>query len=306
MIVVVVPGGGAVPVPTPAGALPTALASPEELGLRALVGLLYPLLLLVGIRLVRMALRRARTALAHRLDDGESWLLAAGIPEQRARALRRSGDLASRVAELAVYLLFVYAFSSYFFVLFPETRTLGLGLLELLWPPIRAAFVLAFRTLTYTAFALLVALGARWLVRRIRSRLGAEVARPASPQERERLVVLRALVSTVAFLAVLVVLAVLPGPGKVLGAVLLLVMAAVILIALRRSLENVAAGFVVGRSLAARRGGRLRIGSLHGTVEEWAATGIRLVTDAGEQVFVPYRILEQEPVAILDAEAANE
>ena len=67
------------------------------------------------------------------------------------------------------------------------------------------------------------------------------------------------------FAAVLVVI-VLPGTGKAVGALLLVLVIVVTLIATRRTLENVAAGFSLGRSTGARKGTRISCGGCEGVV----------------------------------------
>jgi hypothetical protein len=267
----------------------------EDLAVRALVGLLFPLLLIAGVRLIHLGLRSTRRRYRRHVEQSERWLAGAGIGRGGRTATRRWSSGVWRVGELALQLAFAYAFSSYYLLLFPETRELGTGLLATIWPPLREALFLAFTALTYLAFGVIVWAAARWAITRLRERLGDEVARPATPLERERLIALRALVGMVGFFGVVVVVAVLPGPGQLVGGGLVLVLAATVLLGLRRTLENVAAGFVAGRIVCSPRGTPIRIGELAGVVEEWTATCLRLRTDAGEAI-VPYRLLEEEPV----------
>ncbi len=275
--------------------------APEQIGLWGLIGVLYPLLLLVGVRLLRIGSRKARATLRRRLDAWAVWLKGAGLPDGRVQLLRRSASLGARLLELAAYLLCIYAFSLYFFLLIPGTREFGIGMAAQLWPPLRAALVLAVRGFTFLAFAAIVFLAARWAIPRLRARLGAEVARPGTPEERERLIVLRSAVWLARALAVVVVIAVLPGPGRTIGLLVLGFAAVVALLAARRLLENLAAGFTVGRAVGARRGARVACDGCEGTVEEWTLTGLRLRADDGRIVHLPYRRCEEAPLIVVEA-----
>ena len=280
--------------------------APEQIGLWGLLGILYPLMLLVGIRLLRIGSRRSRAWARGRLDGWQTWLRGSGIPEGRVRALRRSADLGVRLTELAAYLLCIYGFSLYFFLLIPGTRELGLDMAAQFWPPLRAAILLLLRAFTQLVFAALVFLLARWTIPRLRARLGTEIAHPATAQERERLFLLKSAGGLVFFLAAVLVVLVLPGPGRTMGILLLALAVVVLLIATRRSLENVAAGFSVGRAAGVSRGSHIACGGCEGVLEEWTMTGWRVRTADGRVVHLPYRLCEEAPLAIDEPDAADE
>ncbi len=286
---------------TPASDIETTVA-PEQIGLWGLLGILYPLLLLVGLRLLRVGAGRTRAWFRRRLDAWCVWMRGAGIAESRVLILRQSGDLGLRLAELAAYLLCIYAFSLYFFLLIPGTRDLGIGMAAQLWPPLRASFLLAWRMFTYLAFAVLVLVVARLAVLRLRVRLGTDSAHPGTARERERLFVLHSVVWMVRFLAAVAVTVVLPGPGRIIGVLMLAFAALIVTIAMRRTLENVAAGFSVGRASSARRGTRIACGGCEGVVEEWTMTGLRVRDDQGRLVHLPYRLCEEAPLSVSETD----
>lgn len=287
----------------PAAPGPGLDVAPEQIGLWGLLGILYPLMLLVGIRLLRIGSRRSRAWARRRLDDWQVWLRGSSIPEGRVRALRRSADLGVRLIELALYLLCIYGFSLYFFLLIPGTRELGIDMAGQFWPPLRAAILLLLRTFTHLAFAVLVFLLARWGIPRLRTRLGTEVAHPASSQERERLLLLKSVAGLVWFLAAILVILVLPGPGRMIGVLLLALAVLILLIATRRTLENVAAGFSVGRAAGVNRGSHIACRGCEGVLEEWTLTGWRVRTADGKVVHLPYRLCEGAPLTVDEPDA---
>jgi small-conductance mechanosensitive channel len=142
----------------------------------------------------------------------------------------------------------------------------------------------------------------RLLVSRLRVRLGATVVRPSTYRERERLLVLRCVNWLLYFVAAVLVIVMLPGPGRRIGTLLIALTLFVVLIAARRTLENIAAGFTVGRIAGARRGARIRCGDCQGLVEEWTLTGLRIRDDQGFLVHLPYRVCEEAPMMIDDPE----
>ena len=146
---------------------------PEQIGLWGLLGILYPLLLVVGIRLLRIGTRRWRVWARRRLDAWIVWLRSTGLTEGWVLSLHRSGRTGVRLLELAIYLICIYAFSLNFFLLIPGTRDLGVDMASQFWPPLRAAILLVMRTFTYLAFAVIVLFLARWAIPRLHLRLGA-------------------------------------------------------------------------------------------------------------------------------------
>jgi hypothetical protein len=273
---------------------------------RAVLALLIPLGYLALLGTVRLATGWIRRRLAAPRAEPAT-PAADGLARLRgSAALRGVLAEAARLFKWAAYVFLTYAFLVVLFDQFPRTARLARYLLD----PLRelsleagSGTVKLLPRLPLMVLILILARAANKAVGRTFERvrrgqlrleplLSAETAGPAELLARGGL-----LATTVLLLALLV-----PGEfGSVLLALLALAGLTLSLGAWEAS-ANLIAGTVILASRPFRRGQRIRIGEIEGTIAGKGLGSLRLRTDSGHVVLVPNRSVSGTPVHVLERE----
>ena len=261
----------------------------EELLLRLLLGVVYPVSLLVLLRLTRFGVRRferrwRRAALGWVHD------MAArrGIPEAEAQG-RRIIRFVTGLERLILFGLALVAVSFVWFALFPQTRPLAGTLLHYVMRPLLAILGGTARGVLLLAYSALVVTAGWWVSRHVayrkRTQTGSVFGDP-----------LVHLPVRIGIWVVVLFLLLFPYPGAprqfAVGVLLLLLLAT--LIALRPIIEEIAAGIYVNSQYKLNLGSRF---VLDGTPYVVVGTGlVHLQVDRdGTLHRVPYsRILKSD------------
>jgi hypothetical protein len=269
---------------------PAALWDEEELLLRLLLGVLYPFLLLVVLRLVRTGVRRWerrwRGAVGRWLDE-----LAArrGLSPQDIQG-RKVVRLLVALERLALYGGAVLLISFGWFALFPQTRPLATALLAQIIAPLVSLIGLTARSallLGYTALVVLVA-------RKVTAHLARQRRQGTLPALLTDPVIYFPLRAGIWIAAVFLILFPYPGAPRffAVGMVLLVLLTA--LVALRPVIEEVAAGIYLEAAYALKKGDRLTLEGTPCTVVDQGLVHLRIARN-GVESWVPYsRILKAE------------
>lgn len=261
----------------------------EELLLRLLLGVVYPVSLLALLRLTRFGTRRferrwRRGALGWIHDMAER----RGIPEAEVQG-RRIIRFVTGIERLALFGLAVVAVSFTWFALFPQTRPLASTLLQYFMRPFLVILGGTARGVLLLAYSALVVLAGWWASRHVaqrrRTQVGSMFADP-----------LVHLPVRIGIWVVALFLLLFPYPGAprqfAVGVLLLLLLAT--LIALRPIIEEIAAGIYVNSQYKLHLGSRF---VLDGTSYVVVGTGlVHLEVDRdGTLHRVPYsRILKSD------------
>jgi hypothetical protein len=262
----------------------------EELLLRLLLGIVYPVTLLVLLRMTRLGLRRwERRWRRSALRLLERIAIRRGLPDVPVQG-RRLVDFLTGVERIVLFGLAVLAVSFTWFALFPQTRPLASELLDLVIAPLLRILGGLGRAVLLLTYSVIVVAIAGWLARRVawrsRTSFGATVL--GDPLVH---VPLRIGIWLVALFLLL-----LPYPGAprqfAVGVLLLLLLAA--LIALRPILEEIATGIYLNRQYELRLGSRF---TLDGAPCEVVGAGLVHVRVARDGVIhrIPYsRVLRSD------------
>ncbi|MBI2502303.1 MAG: hypothetical protein HYW07_03615 [Candidatus Latescibacteria bacterium] len=270
--------------------VPAARWSEEELLLRLLLGVLYPFLLLVILRLTRTGVRRWerrwRGRVGHWLDE-----MAAhrGLSPQDIQS-RKVVRLLVAVERLCLYGGTVIVVSFGWFALFPQTRPLAVTLLAKVIAPLVDLIGLTARSallLGYTALLALTAykITAHLAQRRLHGTLSPLLTDP---------VVYLPLRAGIWIAAVFLILFPYPGAPRLFAVGLVLLVLLTALIALRPVIEEIAAGIYLETTYALKKGDRLTLDGAPCIVVDQGLAHLRIARQ-GEMCWIPYtKILKAE------------
>jgi hypothetical protein len=209
----------------------------EELLLRLLLGVVYPVSLLVLLRMMRFALRR----LERQWRRGVlGWIhqmaIRRGMPEAEEQG-RRVVDFLTGIERLAVFGIAFVGVSFTWFALFPQTRPLAGSLLDHVLAPLLQILGGTARGFLLLVYSVIVVLVATWITRRVANRRQAPVGSVFDDP-------LVHVPVRIGIWVVALFLLLFPYPGAprqfAVGVLLLLLLAS--LIALRPIIEEIASG----------------------------------------------------------------
>lgn len=255
--------------------------SEDELLLRLLLGIVFPISLLALLRMTRLAMTRWerawRRSARHWLDR-QAERRGAEPGHKTGRNIVR---IVAGVMRLSVFTLAVVAMSLLWFALFPQTRPLAVALLSGFVAPFLDLLGGTARGglhLVYSALVFLAAVRANaWIGRRRASGFGL-LSDPllAFPLRLATWVV-----------AVFLVLLPYPGAPRLLGVGLVLLVLLGGLVAARPLIEEIAAGLYVHAHYDLRRGRPVRIDGASGVVVSSGLTHLEVAREDGRHS-IPY------------------
>lgn len=258
----------------------------EELLLRLLLGLVFPFLLLVSLRMTRLGLAKWEKRWSGEAEKWFSDLLDRGGSLHSQNISRRIVRFLLGAERVAVFSALVLLISVAWFILFPQTRPLALDLARTVLAPIldlagralgRAVLVL------YSIALFAVALIATRHISGRSKRKNGEgyFAQPIFA------VPLKIMVWLAAFFLFLFPY---PGIARIFAVGILIAAFLVAFLALRPIIEEVAIGIFLSFSLGLRKGAELGLDSRYYPILELRSTHLLILKD-GEPVAYPYSLL---------------
>lgn len=241
----------AIPIPPP----PATAWNEEELLLRLLLGIVYPFLLLVVLRLTRFGILRWE----------KNWRSAAfkwlaqfaqrrGVSETEKRGHQLINFLTG-IERLVLYGLALIVISFGWFAMFPQTQALATSLLASIIGPIMELVGVTARSLLLLLYTAAVVFIAYWLTRQL-SRHRRSSAAPVILYDPVVHFPLRIGIWIVALFFILFPY---PGAPRLFAVGVLLIALLAALIALRPLIEEIAAGIYLNSAHAIKTGDRLTV-----------------------------------------------
>lgn len=226
----------------------------ETLALRVLLGFVFPLLLLVLLRITRFQLQRWERGWRRALREGLERLAARRRRELAPAQVRNLVRALTGIERLLAYTLIAILTAFFWFGIFPETRPLAVSLLNRALGPLLellGATARGLLTLLYSLFILgLALLITRWLARRWQQGMRNILTDP----------VLQVPLRTgIWLLAAFLILLPHDGAPRLFAMGLLLLAILALLISLRPVGEEIACGLYLSGTHALRAGDRLRL-----------------------------------------------
>lgn len=261
----------------------------EELLLRLLLGVVYPVSLLVLLRMMRFALRR----LERQWRRGVlGWIhqmaQRRGVPEAEEQG-RRVVDFLTGLERLAVFGIAFVGVSFTWFALFPQTRPLAGSLLDHVLAPLLQILGGTARGFLLLLYSVVVVLVAAWITRSVANRRHA----------RETSVFDDPLVHVPVRIGIWVValfLLLFPYPGAprqfAVGVLLLLLLAT--LIALRPIIEEIAAGLYLNSQYELGLGSQFLLDGTSCTVVSAGLVHVQVARDGAIHRIAYSRILKSD------------
>ena len=254
----------------------------EELLLRLLLGVVFPFLVLVALRLTMQGLRKWEAAWGAAALD---WINRAserrGFPD-RGRQNRRLVAAIRGTGRALIFTLVLVPLSLAWFALFPQTRPLAVDFVSGVVRPLLGFLGTAAKGILAVAYTAAVVMAARRLERRLRRR------RAESPEGRLASPLLDLPLRGAIWLAALFLVA-FPYEGiprlLAVGVLLLALLAA--LVAARPIIEEAAAGLYLCGSLRLRKGQELAVGRRRYTIAELGLVQAGLER-GGRRYYLPY------------------
>lgn len=242
-------------VAVPAVPTETVVWNEEQLLLRLLLGVIYPLSLLVVLRMTRTGIRRwERDWRSAALQWLSRLAERRGLSEEDMQA-KRIINFLTGLERLVLYGMVFILISFTWFALFPQTQSLATSLLSRIIGPMLDLIGGTARGVLLLVYTVLVILLAYWVARRLSQRRRLDNA-PALLVDPVIYFPLRVVIWIVALFLILF-----PYTGAprlfAIGVLLLVLLAA--LIALRPIIEEIAAGIYLNSTYALKTGDRLTI-----------------------------------------------
>jgi len=267
----------------------------EELLLRLLLGLVFPFLMLVALRMTRLGLRKWENRWRR---SARVWFAALyrkrNAPDAESLARRTISFLLGLERTLVFGFQFL-VLSVLWFVLFPQTRPLALQLVESVIAPVLGFIAKAMGGFVLVLYSIALLFGAVFLTRLL--------------SERTRKTPLRGVLSNPIFLfpmkagiwllALFLFLFPYPGVARLFAVGILIAALLILVLAFRPIIEEIAVGIFLTSSLGLRKGKELKIGDRYFPVAELRSIHVLVIKD-GETICIPYSVVLRSESASRD------
>ncbi len=265
----------------------------EELLLRILLGLVFPFLLLVALRMTRLGLRRWENGWRGSAVRWVAEFSRRRGAEDPDRLARRTVSALLSAERLLAYFSLALLLALLWFVLFPQTRPLAQDLSRLIVAPAAAMGGKIFGAAALILYSAAVFAAAYWITRGLAGRrsLGRFERVPTNP------LAARALKGAVWLFAAFLFLLPYPGLPRLFGLGAVLIAAFVAIVALRPVIEEISIGIHLCGTLGLRVGDDLKVGDRECRLLELRSSHALVLRD-GERVFLPYSAIMKSETAV--------
>lgn len=263
-----------------------AMYNEEELLLRLLLGLVFPFMLLVALRMTRLGLRKWENRWR---SSASPWFRTLyqkrGSPEPDKLTARTIGFLLGFERTL-VFGAFSLVLSVLWFVLFPQTRPLALQLVESVVAPILRFIGKAMGGFLLILYSAAIFAGSFFLTRYLSKRSKDKNFSSAVPNP----IFVFPLKAGIWLIALFLFLFPYSGAARLFAVGILLAACFILVLAFRPIIEEIAVGVFLISSMGLRRGKELKIGDRYFPISELRSIHALVLKD-GENVCIPYSVI---------------
>lgn len=258
-------------------------AGEEELLLRILLGVVYPVMLLVILRMTRFGVRTwERNWRKAALEWMNRFAERRGLEDSGPQA-KRLVNILSGIERFVLYGMVFIVISFGWFALFPQTQPLAKDFLAAIIAPVLRLIGGTAQAIILIVYSAAVIFFAYWLTRRLsrrryRKKLPGILAEP---------MIYFLLRLGIGMMALFLILFPYPGVPRLIAIGVLLLTLLAVLLALRPLIEEIAAGVYVNGSYRLKSGDRLTVDGVPYVVESQGLVHLLVLKDK-EKHWLPY------------------